>query len=88
VNFNSIRAVILHNRAAFIMPLSPACLDIIPVLQARLHDEEKQKYHHVPSRLRLPFEFHVLECLLLVSCRQCPSTPPTATTFNPSSTPH
>ena len=73
VNFNSIRAVILHNRAAFIMPLSQASLDIIPVLQARLRDEEKQKYHHVPSRLRHPFEFHVLECLLLVSCRHSPS---------------
>jgi hypothetical protein len=72
VNFNSIRAVILHNRAAFIMPLSPASLDIIPVLQERLRDEEKQKYHHSPSRLRHPFEFHVLECLLLVSCRYCP----------------
>ena len=73
VNFNSIRAVILHNRAAFIMPLSPASLDIIPVLQERLRDEEKQKYHHSPSRLRHPFEFHVLECLLLVSCRHRPA---------------
>jgi hypothetical protein len=43
LNFNTIRAVILHNRAAFIMPLSPAALEIIPVLQARLREEDRQK---------------------------------------------
>jgi hypothetical protein len=69
LNFNSIRAVILHNRVAFFMPLSQAALEIIPVLQARLREEDSQKFKHSSSHPRHPFEFHVLECLLLVSCR-------------------
>jgi hypothetical protein len=74
LNFNSIRAVILHNRVAFFMPLSQAALEIIPVLQARLREEDSQKFKHSSSHPRHPFEFHVLECLLLVSCRQLPPT--------------
>ena len=75
LNFNSIRAVILHNRVAFFTPLSQAALEIIPVLQARLREEDSQKYKHSSSHPRHPFEFHVLECLLLVSCRQHPPPP-------------